>query len=367
MPGKKPTKPKPSEYLVTAGPQATLSFGAGAGTRRRIESFPLVDGEASPAWVDLPRRRIVTELGMLPQGAHPMPLFDPTGPAEMKPIHPAEAAQARLLMVGEGYPDDGGDEFFADCHVFSRGLLGTPPFDQVAGLIAIDGLFLPLRGSAVVNIGCSRTSQNLSRLRPTLFGTQCCLDGRTPHLWGGDEDRVRKLVDSPLRANGRRLENYLCLAVLIRSNEYGGAGSVAADGPAPLIAWATTGHAQSLRILVHELGHALGLQDEYERPQAEPPKPWRNISDFEEPRATPWSALATERNDRLTWPSGPEWTGPKSAVGTFEGAGYKSTRRYRPSPDCCMRTLESPFCPVCSDFIRDRLDPNHAGHVGGEN
>ena len=367
MPGKKPKQPKPAAYLITAEPQLVAAWTDAESRPQRIEAFPLEE-DASPEWVDLPSQLTVKQLTTfaLPQGAHPMPLYDPTGQATLRPIRSSTVARTRVLLVGEGYSDDGRDQFFADCDHLSARLLATPPFNLAADRLAIDGLFLPLSGGAVVDIGCNRTESNLRRLRPTLFGTQCCLDGRTERLWGGDEDRVRKVTGKALSENHRSLGDYLCLAVLINSNEYGGAGSVASEKILPRIAWATTGHPQSLDILLHELGHALGLQDEYETDQAEPAKPWRNISNSEVPRDTPWRLLATEDPDRVTLAHGLDWPENPQAVGTFEGAAYQATDRFRPSFDCRMRHVRSNFCPVCSDHIRARLDPNHAGRVGSE-
>ena len=59
MPGQIPTIPEPSAYLVevpqTAGPQGFDQ----PSLQPRIEAFPMVDGVATPQWVELPERRIV--------------------------------------------------------------------------------------------------------------------------------------------------------------------------------------------------------------------------------------------------------------------------------------------------------------------
>jgi len=34
---------------------------------------------------------------------------------------------------------------------------------------------------------------------------------------------------------------------------------------------------------------------------------------------------------------------------------YSECGIYRPLPECKMRTLTKPFCPVCSSVIRDKL------------
>ena len=43
------------------------------------------------------------------------------------------------------------------------------------------------------------------------------------------------------------------------------------------------------------------------------------------------------------------------AVGTYGGGKYSDCGIYRPLPDCKMRTLAAPFCPVCAGVIRTAL------------
>ena len=194
MPGQIPTIPEPSAYLVevpqTAGPQGFDQ----PSLQPRIEAFPMVDGVATPQWVELPERRIVESDGLFafPVGARKLPLYDPTGAPEFRPVRTATTQGNQFLFVSEGFGADGQEQFFSACENVAAKLLDTPPFRQESSRIQIDGLFLPLSGGAVIDIGCSRAPHDLARLRPTLFGAQSCLSPTTPELWGGDEDRVRK-------------------------------------------------------------------------------------------------------------------------------------------------------------------------------
>ncbi|WP_037500180.1 M64 family metallopeptidase [Sphingomonas jaspsi] len=323
-----------------------------------IEAFPLVDGAPVPVWTEVMRPKPDDQLfGMLPAGALPLHPSQPTGPAVLRSVRHPPTPGATFLFVSEGFGDDR-DRFFNRAEKVAAGLLSIEPFKSLAAIIAIDALFIPLAGGAVVDIGCNRSQANQELLKPTLFATQCCIDGSTNQLWCGDEDPVRSVVAKALTANGRAIGQYQFLAVLIDSAKYGGAGSIPNSVAKPRIAWATTDHAQSLLILLHELGHAFGLQDEYESPYVDPIKPWRNISRYKRPDQTPWRQIVTAPDKAaLTCPAGTKWTGSRAVVGTFEGAGYRPTDRFRPTVDCKMRTLAAEFCPVCADQIRASIDP----------
>lgn len=334
---------------------------------RLVEAFPLVDGKPSPTFARLERVSPRPDaLQALPAGAIPLRPHKPTGPSELRSIRHPATASTLLLLVSEGFPPGDSASFFVKSGKVADQLLAMEPFKSLANLIAIHAMFVPLEGAGVVNIGCNRSADKLATLKPTLFATQSCVDGRTPHLWCGDEDEVRSLIQKELVKGGRSIKDYQFLAVLIGSADYGGAGSSNPTAK-PRVAWATTDHPQSVLILIHELGHAFGLQDEYENTEPEPAKPWRNISRFETPNKTPWKAMANAPHlDQLTCPADTAWHGGSDVIGTFEGAGYHHTERYRPTVSCRMRELSAPFCPVCADHIRASIDPTHPPRVGEE-
>jgi len=362
-PASKRPRRKASRKQDTPDPPA---LGPG---ERFVEAFPLIEGAPVPTWARVKRRPRPDEglMGILPAGAIALKPNRPTGPADLRSIRRPANPRTQFLLVGEGFPDTGSKRFFDRAEKVAAGLLLAEPFKSLEANIAIHALFLPLAGNAVVDIGCDRSAANKAKLKPTLFATQCCVDGRTSHLWCGDEDVVRKEVGVALAKDGRAIGDYQFLAVLIDSPSYGGAGSIPNSTAKPRMAWATTDHPLSLLILLHELGHAFGLQDEYETAQAEPVKPWRNISRFARPDATPWQGLVSAPNHAaVTCPAGTKWTGALGTIGTFEGAGYKVRDRYRPTVQCRMRELAADFCAVCADHIKSAIDPGHAGKAGEE-
>lgn len=145
--------------------------------------------------------------------------------------------------------------------------------------------------------------------------------------------------------------------VIVNHLEYGGAGDEANS-----IATCSLDVRSSL-IAIHELGHVLGLRDEYDvasgdvYPGSEPDDP--NITT--DPAGAKWAGLITASN-LPTWPS-PDCTlsnegaiDPEpGAIGTYEGADYYHCGIYRPAHDCTMRHLGVPFCAVCDAHLRDYL------------
>lgn len=129
------------------------------------------------------------------------------------------------------------------------------------------------------------------------------------------------------------------------------------------------------RIVVHELGHAIGnLADEYEEfsntysSTVEPSD--ANLTIQTNRGNVKWFDLILETTPVATWNksdctvfSAPPatWNG---IVGTYEGGGRQYTCGiYRPSPNCLMRSSAQPFCPVCARRIQQVL----MGYFDGSN
>ncbi len=128
------------------------------------------------------------------------------------------------------------------------------------------------------------------------------------------------------------------IIVLVNSAIYGGGGIY------NQLLVSTTDHPTFSQVLVHEFGHSYaGLGDEYyyddgyETMYPADTEPW-------EPNLTTKVDFKSKWADMM-----PDATG---RVGLYEGGGYQSKGVWRPSPDCRMKTNESPdFCPVCSRAI----------------
>jgi len=110
--------------------------------------------------------------------------------------------------------------------------------------------------------------------------------------------------------------------IMVNTNRYGGCGGTRAVYSAA--------NGAATEIAVHELGHSLaGLADEY--------------------GGTPscgFSAGGINTSTNATTGAWPEWIADLGAP--REGGQYYEQCIYRPLPNCEMRALSQPFCPVCN-------------------
>ena len=146
--------------------------------------------------------------------------------------------------------------------------------------------------------------------------------------------------------------------VVANTAEYGGSGGDVA---------VFSRHAGAAQIAIHELGHSLfKLADEYsEAGQSSTDKPIEaNVASKPDPHVAAW---APNESLRLKWSSlltngvvfpTPAAFGNATTVGAYEGAKYKASGLFRPSPICKMRNIGDPFCRVCQKQIEMRLRPH---------
>jgi hypothetical protein len=147
------------------------------------------------------------------------------------------------------------------------------------------------------------------------------------------------------------------VALVVANTEvYGGSGGAAL---------AFSCEASAPEIAMHELGHsAFGLADEYEddgqSATDEPVEP--NVSASGERPGLKWAQIVPPGVPLPTLRAGEAPPHPPpSGVGAFEGAKYHERGIFRPAFDCRMRTLGSPFCPVCQQVIGRVLARHSAG------
>ena len=104
-------------------------------------------------------------------------------------------------------------------------------------------------------------------------------------------------------------------------------------------------------VVAHEMGHNVGLlADEYTEYQYNyvgSESASRNMTSLSDPALIPWRYLL--------WPGKeiPSIAGSRG-IGLFEGAGYYTGGRYRPT-DYCMMVSGNRYCPVCTEEIEIRL------------
>lgn len=187
----------------------------------------------------------------------------------------------------------------------------------------------------------------------TLDVPNACVPGNTQVMHGDRELARSRLVH--LMLDGK------FGLVLIDSKVRGGAGGLE-DWQFP--AWATVTPCKDSAgnpierweaIALHEIGHALGLCDEYlwdarahEEPRGEP-----NVTRRADAASAGW-ALPVNRPGNPT-SADPHPLEDRGAVGTYRGCRYR-TDLYRSAPHCLMRETTTPyFCDVCAHHVAVKL------------
>lgn len=244
----------------------------------------------------------------------------PSPPADRRIFNPA--GKWTLLLVSEHFADK--ERFFGFAEQLDASIRSQGPFARkpVGDALRVEALFWPSPAA-----GLFKTKQQ----------------GRLVY---GDNDLVERYV-------GKSGSNGRLTVVLVDLPQRGGAGG--GQGRAAWVTITSDPNETWEAVALHELGHSFGLADEYtnaDQPTPEPRPLEPNVTDKSDPTQAPWVALCTPGHPaKPTCASTVQPAAPLGVVGTFEGARYRDTGRYRPTAECLMQRTDRPFCPVCEAAI----------------
>lgn len=104
-------------------------------------------------------------------------------------------------------------------------------------------------------------------------------------------------------------------------------------------------------VVAHEMGHNIGLLSdeytEYQQTYTGNESMSRNVTSLMDPQTIPWLAMISPGKEIPSCPG-------SRGVGLYEGAGYYTGGRYRPT-EYCMMVSGNRYCPVCTNEIEIRL------------
>lgn len=237
-----------------------------------------------------------------------------------------------IAFLAEGYTADQMEKFRADVKRFWKYMSGVEPYKSHKERFNVYAVESPSAesGTDIPNQGIFRnTAMNFT------FSTF-------------DVDRYLTSFDLRSIHDIAAVVPYDHIIIIVNTAEYGGGGFY------NFYSACVADHKLSLRVLVHEFGHAFaGLADEYFYADE------ANESMYSLKRE-PWEPnITTLNNFNEKWLVDPQTPIPTprtkeyaDKVGVFEGGGYQSEGIYSPFQDCIMRSnTPKTFCPVCRRAI----------------
>jgi IgA Peptidase M64 len=268
------------------------------------------------------------------------------GVVEAIPVRSGDYSGWTLTVLSDCFLASDRERFLGYCEELVSYLASANPFtrDDVWPLISVVAWWAP-------------TASRLGRF-------DC--DYVEPRRIYGDARLVKKFM----RRRGYRARANDLVLVLVDHDRPGGAGETSDDEN---IAWASPrvhypDRETWFSIALHEIGHAFGLDDEYEEAwDGAPPKVHGNVSAQDNPLNVPWSYLFADgaapailRSVDRQLPPGHFRDHPTDAeiaayghvaAGMFEGARYQTHGWWRSALVCKMRIASVDFCDHCANMI----------------
>ena len=271
--------------------------------------------------------------------------------------HGSDSDRWNLVILGDGYRAGEIPKYHADVQKFVDRLHATAPYDELWAGINIHQIDVTSTDSGADDpatcpdpsapVGSGATAK-------TFFDAAFCSAGpggvRLSRLLTVNSARAQEVASD-------RVNEVHQVLVIVNSSKYGGSGGSVA---------VCSTEASAAEIAIHEMGHSyFDLADEYGgdgtgSPAGEPLK--ANVTRDCDRTTNKWRSLIAATTpvpsscgDGCVDCTPPATAPLPGAVGAYEGAMYSDCGIYRSLPDCKMRTLSAPFCPVCAGVIRTAL------------
>lgn len=278
----------------------------------------------------------------------PFPI-DLSGLPRVRPVRPTPAQFLELpllppppgpvamtiCVVGDGYTPGQQTQFLADCQGLAAaiGSLGLP------GRIELKPVFRPSSDTGTdYAAGCNGPAAVTAT---TAYDSGYGKGGDCELLSG---DPTNAWVDQASVGATRFIG-------LVNAASYGGSSW-------GTHMWVPARHPDMVKLVLHELGHMLGLRDEYDTPLANHLSSVQSYANVTTSPSAPWWGGSGKVYHNANAPSCPAQPGHlppgqsgSGEVAAFQGAAYEPCANYRPTLNCKMRDLQAPFCDVCKRLM----------------
>lgn len=230
-----------------------------------------------------------------------------------------------LTFFGDGFTEKEQELFFAEAKRMAKYMMATSPWDEYADAVKIYAIGVCSNESGVRADHARTQAEADADTRDSYFHASFWTFGMQRLVEIGEEDKgkVRDLYRKYLPDTDYAI-------VMVNSEVYGGSG-----GEISIV----SRNDESLEMLLHELGHTIGiLSDEYFAGNSYAGE-YVNMSAESDPKKVRWSRFIG-----------------KNGIGVYEydngGDGW-----YKPHQNCKMRYLgrQFPFCEVCKEALRDQF------------
>lgn len=252
---------------------------------------------------------------------------------------PAEK-RINFVILGDGYQEHELATFRTDARAIVEKLFGEPPLSNYKPYFNVFAVEVVSNESGVTHPGTA-SDEPVHRNYPitkadTYFGSTFDYAGVHRLLVATNEHNIMSVLATSV-------PDYDQVFVIVNTEIYGGSGGNAIS--------TISRHKTSADIAYHELGHSFaGLADEYD--VAGWAGEGANIARTAERSTLPWRQWA---NDTVPLPT-PRSPDYENIVGAFPRAYNDSDERgFIPTQNCKMQYIFYPFCPVCSEYIVERI------------
>lgn len=274
--------------------------------------------------------------------------------ALIEDVRPPQVAQISLLIVGDGYTKTNGaldPQFQTDCNTIKAAINSQLGFSNRKLNVYVRRVWSTQAGADIA-APCPEPAATAATYFDARYGGGLC------RLLYGSDDRVLAVQRGAAKTL-KNLGNIVTFArtiVLVNSQKLGAASGTD-------VMWVANGDPQFANIVLHEIGHMVGLADEYEYYEGcgdtnytgagyriEPNVSNTNAETWEG-RRSPGDPPVTPAMDCVNCDTRPSGTLP-AGIGAFEGAGWYRCGFWRPTRTCKMRDVAEPFCVVCLDTLK---------------